>query len=194
MVRTEAASVPGIKPTSLTGDYRNASFSSERSADNDAWPELEGVQDWMSWTFCQPTYEELIDTAVEAGYFDGVAGFSIGDYLKRRAEYVRAEWRGPVARSINPKDDAAAGLQRMKSLVSSPQREAALAGVSLQDVLEEWEELSEQLTERGLPAEKMVQQLLGIQPDPPQPADSSGGDKPDPVEEKPDPDEEQDNG
>lgn len=181
MVRTESASVPGIKPTSLTGDYRGASFSSERSADNDAWPELEGVQDWMSWTFCQPTYEELIDIAVETGYFDDVKGFSAADYLKRRDEYVRAEWRGPVARSINPKDDALAGAARMMTLTSSPQREASLAGVSLQDVLEEWEELGKQLDDRGLPSEKMIQKLLGIQPEP-APA-ARAGDEEDPPQE-----------
>jgi lambda family phage portal protein len=163
MVRTEAAAVPGVKPSSLTGDYRGASFSSERSADNDVWPELEGVQDWMAWTFYQPVYEEVVDAAVTAGYFDGIAGFQLADYLVRRQAYLRTEWRGPVARSINPTDDAKAGQERMKSLTSSPQREAALLGVNLQDVLEEWEELRVQLTARGLPADEVIKQLLGVQ-------------------------------
>lgn len=177
MVRTEAASVPGVKPTTLTGDYRGASFSSERSADNDAWPELEGVQDWMSWTLCQPLYEEIVDTAVTTGYFDAVPGFSAKDYLRRRAEYLRAEWRGPVARSINPVDDATAGQERMKALVSSPQREAALLGVNLQDVLEEWEDLSKQLVARGLPADEIMRQLLGVAPEQVQPAGDEEGDE-----------------
>jgi lambda family phage portal protein len=183
MVRTEAASVPGIKPSSLTGDYRGASFSSERAADNDAWPEIEGLQDWMAWTFCQPTFEELVDAAVEEGYFDAVPGFSVGDYAARRADYLRSEWRGPVARSINPKDDAAAASARMKALTSSPQREAALIGVSMQDILEEWEDLSEQLEARGLPAEQIIQQLLGVQPEP-EPAVSETGSADDPANQE----------
>jgi lambda family phage portal protein len=106
MLRSESAGVPGIKSSSLTGDYRNSSFSSERSADNDTWPEIEGLQDWMAESFCDPIYEAVIDTAVEEGLFEGIQGFSSSDYLKRREDYLAAEWRGPVPRSINPKDDA----------------------------------------------------------------------------------------
>ena len=54
LLRTEAVSMPGIKSSTLTGDYRNSSFSSERSADNDTWPEIEEIQDWFAVGFCQP--------------------------------------------------------------------------------------------------------------------------------------------
>ena len=75
LVRSEAASVPGIKSSTLTGDYRNSSFSSERSADNDTWPEIEELQNWFATGFCQPIYEECISAAVTAGLFEDTEGF-----------------------------------------------------------------------------------------------------------------------
>ena len=36
----------------------------QRSADNDAWPELETVQDWFSCGFVQPVYEQVIRAAM----------------------------------------------------------------------------------------------------------------------------------
>jgi capsid protein len=181
LVREIAGSSPGIKPTSLTGDYRNSSFSSERSSENDTWPELEGLQDWMAWSFCQPIYEEVITAAVAEGYFDGVEGFTPEDFNERRAEYLLTDWQGPVGRSINPKDDAEAGIRRMKSLTSSPQREIAMLGGTIDDVLEEWEDLMEQMSARNLPAEQVLMTLLGVQPE--QEAESQGGDDGDEREE-----------
>ena len=77
LVRSEAVAVPGVKSSTHSGDYRNCSFSSERSADNDIWPEIEELQDRFSGGFNQPFYEEVIKTAVFMGLFAGVKGFSV---------------------------------------------------------------------------------------------------------------------
>src|SRR6185436_17716977 len=99
--------------------------SSERSADNDAWPELEEIQDWFACGFYQPIYEEVITAAVTAGLFDDVKGFSTADFAERKRDYLNTHWQGPVPRSINPKDDADAARQRVRNATSSPQIEAA---------------------------------------------------------------------
>lgn len=162
LVRSEAVSMPGVKSSTLTGDYRNSSFSSERSADNDVWPEIEEVQDWFSGGFCQPVYDECISTAVASGLFDDIAGFSVADFNERRREYLKTNWQGPVPRSINPKDDADASRQRVKNANSSPQREAAQIGRDWREILQELVEFKQYAEELGLP-EDIWQQALGIE-------------------------------
>lgn len=138
MVRTMAVGMSGVKASTLTGDYRNASFSSERSADNDVWPELEDLQDWFSDSFCQPIYEAIITAGVKSGYFDGVV--TAGQFVARKNEFLAAEWQGPVARSINPVDDANAASLRIKAGISSPQLECAQLGRN-------WQEITKQVAE-----------------------------------------------
>lgn len=161
LVRTEAVSVPGVKSSTLTGDYRNSSFSSERSADNDAWPEIEELQDWFAVGFCQPIYDECITAAAMAGLFDDVPGFSTADFADRKREFLKTNWQGPVSRSINPKDDADASRVRVQNGTSSPQREAAQLGRDWREVLQELHEFIGYASELQLP-EDMWRQSLGM--------------------------------
>lgn len=161
MLRSQATAVPGMKGSTLTGDFRNASFSSERSADNDVWPELEGLQDWFAGSFCQPIYERVILAAVQSGWFDGVDGFDLADFQQRKDDYLRCAWQGPVARSINPVDDAEAARKRIQNGISSPQREAALIGRNWQEIVMEIAEYIEFASSHDLP-ESIVSQTLGI--------------------------------
>lgn len=162
LVRSEAVSMPGVKTSTLTGDYRQSSFSSERSADNDVWPEIEELQDWFAFGFCQPIYEECIDAAVLSGKFSSVKGFNVRDYQMRKRDYLNTNWQGPVARSINPKDDAAAGSLRITASVSSPQREAGQVGRDWREILQEKDEFIEYCQELDLP-DSVWQQALGIE-------------------------------
>lgn len=162
LLRTEAVSMPGIKSSTLTGDYRNSSYSSERSADNDTWPEIEEIQDWFSVGFCQPIYEEVMAAAVMAGLFNDVKGFTAQDFASRKREYLKTNWQGPVPRSINPKDDADAARERVKNANSSPQREAAQIGRNWREILQEISEFKQYAEELGLPAD-IWQQALGIE-------------------------------
>lgn len=161
LIRSEAVAVPGIKSSTLTGDYRNSSFSSERSADNDVWPEIEDLQDWFSTSFTQPIYEQVIETAVLIGLFDDVEGFSAEDFVARRRDYLKTKWQGPVARSINPLDDAQSARERVRAGVSSPQRECAQIGRDWREVLQEVSEFRSYCEEIGLPPD-VWQQALGI--------------------------------
>lgn len=162
LVRSEAVAVPGIKSSTLTGDYRNSSFSSERSADNDVWPEIEELQDFFSCGFCQPIYEAVITKAVASGLFDEVSGFNAQDFNDRKREYLEAHWQGPVPRSINPVDDADAARERVKNANSSPQREAAQIGRDWRQIIDEIDEFIAYCKERKVP-DDIWQQALGIE-------------------------------
>lgn len=161
VARDEAAAVPGTKASTVTGDFRNSSFSSERSADNDIWPQIEVLQDWFSSHFCQPLYEAIVVAAVLDGYFDGIKGFSIAEFNKNRAAYLACSWQGPVARSINPVDDEKAAEARLRGVRSSPQRECAKQGAVFAEVLDEIAEAYEMIKSRGLP-EVVFTSMMGL--------------------------------
>lgn len=162
LLRAEAVSVPGVKSSTLTGDYRKSSFSSERSADNDAWPELEQLQDWLHDNFTQPIYEAVITAAVEAGLFEGVKDFDVEDFNERKAEYLETHWQGPVARSIKPSEDAIASRERIRGGTSSPQIEAAMQGRNWIEILDQIEEFIEEAVARNVPRD-VIMQILGIE-------------------------------
>ena len=159
MVRSQAAGVPGTKGSTLTGDYRNSSFSSERSADNDVWPEIEGVQDWFASNFCHPIYERVVFSAVLNGWFADLV--NLDDFVARKDDYLAATWHGPVGRSINPTDDAKAARLRVQNGQSSPQIEAALLGRDWQEIVRDVDEYLLFCEENDIP-DSVIAQTLGI--------------------------------
>tara|TARA_R100001594_G_scaffold133136_1_gene173671 strand:+ start:30 stop:1511 length:1482 start_codon:yes stop_codon:yes gene_type:complete len=158
-LRGEASSVPGIKSSTVTGDYKGSSFSSERSADNDIWPEIEVIQEWFGQNFNQPVYEEVVNAGVLAGYFDEVDGFDMDDFRDRSKQLLKVEWKGPVSRSINPKDDEAAADNRVRGGRSSPQREAARVGSDWREIQSEQAEYLEEGRSKNLPDELLMRGL-----------------------------------
>ena len=162
--RTIAGAFPGVKGSSITGDFRGSSFASEKSADNDVWPEAEAMQSMLYASFVQPVYEEFLSAAVVAGLFGDVPGFTELDFNTRRRELSQAQWSGPVPRSINPKDDVAAARMRIHMGLSSVQKEAAAIGTNMMENLQDAKELLDQADQLGLP-EEFGKQALGIQPE-----------------------------
>jgi lambda family phage portal protein len=161
IARDEAAAVPGTKSSTITGDYRNSSFSSERSADNDNWPEIEVLQGWFSAHWCQPIYEAIVIAGVQDGYFDEVEGFSTELFNSNRAAFLRCTWQGPVARSINPVDDVQAAALRIKSGISTPQIEAQKLGLRVEDIIHQIREFQTMCEDAELP-EVYVNNVLGL--------------------------------
>jgi lambda family phage portal protein len=159
LIRSTATAIPGVKGSTLTGDYRNSSFSSERSADNDAWPELEGVQDWVAFNFLQPIYQEIIRTALLAGYFDGIITES--EFADDEESFTSAHWQGPVALSINQVDDAKASSLRIAGAQSSPQIEAAKTGGNWRRILRDVAEYRKEAVGLGLP-EAWIDAIFGV--------------------------------
>jgi lambda family phage portal protein len=159
LLRGTAAGIPGIKSSTVTGDYRNSSFSSEKSADNDTWPEIESLQSWFASGFCQPIWEAVVRAAVLSGYFDGIV--SADEFAGNQSRYTSCKWQGPISRSINPVDDADAAGRRMQLGLSSPQMECAKQGVNWRDVMSDVAEVYTTAESVGLPDE-VVNNILGV--------------------------------
>jgi len=159
LLRSVATGFPGVKGSSVTGDYRGSSFASERSADNELWPEVEGLQSWWGCSFNQPIYEQVITTAVLQGEFDDV--LNTNDFLQRRQSYLAADWQGPVQKSINPVDDEKASESALRNGTSSVQIEGAKKGRSALDILQDVEEYVEQVDELEIDDE--LKRLLKLQ-------------------------------
>jgi len=157
--RGTASALPGTKASTVTGDYRNSSFSSERSADNDAWPEIQIVQEWFAANYCQPMWETILRTAIMEGYFDGIV--SAEDFQSAPGRFCAANWQGPVALSINPKDDAAAASARISGGLSSLQMECAKINTNWRDVLNDVAELYSVAAEKGIPPE-VINNIMGV--------------------------------
>lgn len=167
MIRSTATAVPGVKGSTLTGDYRNSSFSSEKSADNDAWPEIEGLQDWFVWNFMHPVYQEVVRTALLSGYFAGVVTDS--EFADNEKAFLAADWQGPVALSINPTDDAKAAALRVQNGTSSPQIECRKLGRDWRRIQRDLDEYMQNATALGLP-EEYVSSVFGTEPPKPEAA------------------------
>lgn len=157
--RGTATAFPGIKGSTITGDYRNSSFSSERSADNDAWPELHDVQSWFAASFCQPIYETILRNAVFNGYFEGIV--TAEEFQAEPSMFSACKWQGPVGLSINPRDDAGAAADRIKAGISSLQMECAKVNVNWRDVLNDAAEVYSVAKEKQIPPE-LVNNYLGV--------------------------------
>ena len=157
--RGTASAMPGTKASTVTGDYRNSSFSSERSADNDTWPEIQIVQEWFASHYCQPIWETILRTAIMEGYFDGIV--SAEEFQTDPGRFCAANWQGPVALSINPKDDAGAASARIAGGLSSLQMECAKINTNWRDVLNDVAELYAVAAEKGIPPE-VINNIMGV--------------------------------
>lgn len=175
LLRGVAGSFPGLKPSTVTGNYKQSSFASERSADNDTWRELEQLQDWMVWNSSEPVWEAFLDASAVAGLFDDVLP-SPEYYATNRERLIYASWNGPVAKSINPKDDEAASALAIRNGTSTIQKEAANRGYNWRENLEELAEYVAYAREQGLP-ETYIQSVLGqqAQADASEPSNVSNG-------------------
>lgn len=179
MLRAVAGALPGVKSSTVTGDYRNASFSSEKASDNDTWPEIEVLQEWFVEAFMQPVFEQILTTAItQTDWFDSIV--SAEEFATRKHDFCRCEWQGPISRSINPEKDVAAAVARIHGGLSSLQKECAALGVDWRDVLNDGGELAKAVDDAGLP-EEFLNQLLGIDmQDVTEPGDTQAEDTGDP--------------
>lgn len=159
--RGTATAFPGIKASTITGDYRNSSFSSERSADNDTWPEVQDIQDWFANSFCQPIWESILRAAVMTDYFAGIV--SAEEFSADPGRFCGANWQGPIALSINPRDDAEAAKARIQGFSSSLQLETQKTNTNWRDILRDAAEVYQFAKSIDLPIE-LVNSIYGVGP------------------------------
>jgi lambda family phage portal protein len=97
-----------------------ASYSAARAALLDAWTFFYNRRQFLTVTFCQPTYETWFEEAVAIGRIDAAGFFS--DPAIRRA-YLRAEWVGDAPVSLDPEKEANAAKVRLEIGVSTIEKE-----------------------------------------------------------------------
>lgn len=159
LLRSVAGAFPGVKTSTVTGDFRNSSFSSERSAENDAFPEIKGVQEWFASHFLQPVYDRCLDLAVFKGYFAGIV--TNDEYTANKARFQKAKWQGPVSLSITPKDDVQTSLMAIQAGISTPQIECAKLNRNWRDIVIQYAEFIDFAEEQNIPVE-FVNSILGM--------------------------------
>lgn len=153
LLRGLALGMPGLKASTVTGDYRESSFSSERSADNDVWRENEQNQQWFQCSFCNPIWDWWLRALELSGILEGV------DFDELRDSPV--SWSSPVVKSINPADDAEAASLRVANGSSSTPIEAGALGEDWLENLDATQKVVDEARARNLP-EEFVLGLLGI--------------------------------
>lgn len=170
-MRSVAAAVPGIKASSITGDYRASSYSSEKAADNDLWREVEQEQDW----FYRLAYQAIWDRAMRAAIVEGLVTGVNSPVDGRQTRYLDGlmldvEWHGPYPKSIDPNKDAEASATLIANHLSTYEAEAAAIGMDAEQNLQANAAFVERIIEAGLtPPETLVA------PEPPEPNDTEGG-------------------
>lgn len=159
MLRGVSAAFPGVKSSTVTGDYRNSSFSSEKAADNDTWPEVENLQNWFA-ELMQPVFEQFVTVAIsQTDWFDGV--ITAQEFADQKHDLLHCKWQGPISRSINPEKDVQAAVGRIQGGLSSLQKECAALGEDWRSIIRDNAELLAELEKHDLP-EEFGNQLLGI--------------------------------
>ena len=153
LLRGAASAMPGLKASTVHGDYRDSSFSSEKTAENDCWREIEQVQEMLADGLSQPIWERVIESGVENGWFDSLdfRSFKPSQFGETKSRYLAASWNGPVAKSINPTDDETASELAIKTGTSSLPIECAARGLSWEQVLEDQARVAEKRKALGLP-------------------------------------------
>ncbi len=146
-----AVGAPGTKASTVTGDYSQSSFSSERAADNDTHPEIEDIQDEFICSWCEPIYQAFLEHAQ-------LASLLTFDDIERAKP---ATWSTPVVKSINPLVDVRAAAMRVAAGQSSIQQETAALGNEYKAVLEETAEAFRMANETELPDE-FGRALIGL--------------------------------
>ena len=152
LLRSLAAGLPGVKSSQVIGDYREASFASERSASNDSWAETADMQDWFATNLCQPIYERWIE--MNPSMVDGRIG-------KDMMMLALAEWRGPTPKSINPTEDAQAATARQSNGTSSVIDENLSIGRDARETAKKNVEFIEYAKKIGVP-ELLIAKYFGL--------------------------------
>lgn len=136
-----------------------ASYSAARAALLQAWGFFRVRRAWLAETFCQPTYEAVLQNAILRGRL-AAPGF-LDDPIARAA-WCGARWVGPSPGQIDPLKEVNAAEKRLALGLSSKTRETSeLTG-------DDWEQVATEIA-----WEREFEASLGV-PTPAQPTVSLG--------------------
>jgi capsid protein len=164
LLRNVAGGMPVVKASTLTKNYKESTFSSEKSADNDQSFEVSQIQEWFITTFCQPIWAEFIDTAIMAQCFAGVEIPTPEELTPANRQLLfDSDWRGPGQKSLNPVVDEQATAMAVASGMKSYQSACAERGEDWRKNVRDDVAFIKFARAEGLD-EMYIQQRLGAKP------------------------------
>jgi len=129
----------GITYDQLTGDLRQANYSSLRAGKLDFRRLVEQVQAQVIIPMlCKPVWDRFVKYAILSGQ------------LRDRTDGYQAHWVTPAWESVNPKFDLEAELHSVRAGRLSPQDFIASWGSDWRKVLSDWSEFKKACDEEGL--------------------------------------------
>ena len=145
----EIAVCLGVTYEMMTGDHRNANFSSANVGVAVNWPTMLYRRQHIAAPFAGQVYEAWLEEAIATGrrpFPGGLAAF-----LKNRTSACRARWRGPARPVVDPLKQAKAGEIQINKLGASLESVRSDYGEDWQDEADQKAAESEYYKNLGLP-------------------------------------------
>jgi lambda family phage portal protein len=160
-----AVGMRGLKTSSLTGDYRNSSFSSEKSNEAELHFEIKAMQNFVVDNFCKPIFAKFVETAILSRAYDQFPDVEVPDWKDltpaKQQQLFASTWQGPGSYSLDPVKEAQASQLEIAAGTSSMIKECQKAGVNFLSVLDDTQRIIEECDSRGLPEEYKLRMIGG---------------------------------
>lgn len=157
----------GIPYTNVTGDLRQANYSSLRAGLVEFRRRIEQIQfAVLVFQFCRPIWARWMDTAVLSGALD------LPDYRRRRREYLAVDWLPPRFEWVDPEKDANAEILQIQAGLKSRAMAVSERGYDVENV--DAEQAADVAREKRLGLTYQTSMATPPEPEPePEPAPSS---------------------
>lgn len=129
----EIARCMGITYESLTQDFTRATYSSTRMGVSTMWPMALRRRKRIGVPFVQAIYEQWLAEEIITNRIAFPGGYK--EFLKFKAEAVRAKWNGPAKPSADDFKSAKAVTERLENGTSTITHELAEAGLDIETMI-----------------------------------------------------------
>lgn len=143
------AAATGLNPSTISRDYSQTNYSSERAALVESWRTITWSRETFAAGVATPMLACVVEEAIDAGRITlppGAPGF-----WDAPAAYVSGEWIGPPRGWVDPLKEASAAKLRMDAGLSTLRKEAAEQGDDYQDILRQQARERREREALGLP-------------------------------------------
>lgn len=148
----------GLPYELLMKDFSKTNYSSARASLLEAWRKFATSRQYISTCWATPVYVSWFEEAVDKGEIEAP------DFYANWAAFTRCDWIGPGRGWVDPVKEAQAAKIRMKTLVSTLQRECAEQGLDWEEVLQQRAREKKAMEEHGLFDEDVLEILAGGKP------------------------------
>lgn len=143
------AAATGLNPSTISRDYSQTNYSSERAAMLEAWRRITAERSFFAQGMASPMLLCVLEEAFESGLIVPPKGAP--DFWDAPAAYLAGEWIGPARGWVDPVKEAVAAKERMDAGLSTLRQEAAEQGHDYQDLLRQQARERHEREELGLP-------------------------------------------